>query len=231
MRGVKRNFFILLGLLSIALVNSSAVADTVTLASAPNRQGSGGEYIATFTGGILGGTSFNTFCIEFNETLAFGVPYNYVVNPAGAVNGGVAGGNPDPISIGTAWLYNQFLNNQLASYGEPTATGTQQEAFQKAIWWLENEQTSHSGLTTTYLNAALTALGLGAGNYEALRANGNGAYGVVAVNLTQGGTHRQDILARVPEPSATLLLAICLVGIGWFAHRKKIFPSGHLLQN
>ena len=32
------------------------------------------------------------------------------------MNGGISGGNPDPISRGTAWLYLQFAKGTLAGY-------------------------------------------------------------------------------------------------------------------
>ena len=55
----------------------------------------------TFNGG------FETFCVEYNEHFTPGSTFYYGISQ-GAINGGISGGNPDPISRGTAWLYLQL---------------------------------------------------------------------------------------------------------------------------
>lgn len=209
-----------LALLCSTLATPSAFADTLTLTLDPDRDSSygGGAFIATVNSGPLGapGSSFYTFCLEYGEHFSPGSTYTYVINSK-ALNGGV-GPVGDPISIGTAYLYSQFLDSNPSSL-----SGADQRAYQEAIWFLEGEQASE-GFGASLLAAARLALGK---DNAGLMANADGAYGVVALNLTtSSGGLAQDQLARVPEAGATLLLSMSLVGLGWFARRKGLLPSG-----
>ena len=89
---------------------------------------------ATFNGG------FETFCIEYSEHFSPGSTYYYGISQ-GAMNGGLSGGNPDPISRGTAWLYLQFAKGTLAGYNYALGPGgnASAAALQATIWWLEGE--------------------------------------------------------------------------------------------
>lgn len=206
-----------------ALVSTRSFADTVTLTQ-PGIHGStgGGEFIATPTGGLLGSTAFRTFCIEHNEFINFNTPYNYVLSNA-AVMGGVAGGNPDPISLGTAWLYSQYRQGVLVNY---TGNTLSQDTLQNAFWWLENEITLATPEANSYLAAARTSLAsFGVSTLADLRQDaGAWNFGVYAMNLTdQNGIKKQDQLAyvSVPEASASFLLGMSLTGLLWFVRRKK----------
>ena len=217
----------IIGLAMLAFVCStlatpSAFADTLKMTLDPNRDSSygGGAFIATVNSGPLGapGSSFYTFCLEFAEHFSPGSTYNYVINSK-AVAGG-AGPEGDPISLGTAYLFSQYLDSNPASF-----SGADQRAYQEAIWFLEGEQASE-GAGASLLAAVRLALKM---NDLGLMADANGAYGVVALNLTNpDGSLAQDMMARVsvPEAGATLLLSISLVGLGWFARRKGLLPSG-----
>ena len=75
---------------------------------------------ATYNGG------FETFCIEGNEYFNPGRTYYYSISQA-AINGGISGGNPDPISMGTAWLYLNFAQGRLAGYNYTVRCGRQRQ--------------------------------------------------------------------------------------------------------
>ena len=192
----------------------------------------GGAFAATTTGAIPG--SFYTFCLEANETLTIPGSYNYTIN-TGAVNGGIGHGTTpgasatfDPLSIGTAYLYSQFRSGSLAGYN--TVAGANN--LQWAIWYLENEVGNLSDpvnapvSATTYLNTALAGLNaLGTygsfTTYADLFQNANGAFGVVALNVTDGGQFtngrqglHQDVLGIVPEPSTVVAGALLLLPFG-----------------
>ena len=57
--------------------------------------------------------------MEENEYFTPGSTYYYGISQ-NAVNGGVSGGHPDPISKGTAWLYLNFAQGTLTGYNYST---------------------------------------------------------------------------------------------------------------
>src|SRR5208283_3440748 len=107
----------------------------------------------------------------------------------------------DNISIGTAWLYSQFqagtltLDDGMGSYFDANRLANAGE-LQQAIWYLEDET---GGQDNGYVTLAETALG---GLTDAqVKADSNGAYGVVALNLfNMDGSLAQNQLAVVPAP-------------------------------
>ena len=93
-----------------------------------------GYALDNFNGG------FETFCVEYNEHFTPGSTLYYGISQ-GAINGGISGGNPDPISKGTAWLY---LNSLRARWPDTTTAlgpdgNASAAALQATIWWLEGE--------------------------------------------------------------------------------------------
>lgn len=105
----------------------------------------GGEFAADIIG-VGGNPDFYTFCLERNEGLSFGKNYDYTTSGA-AEAGGYGGGSPDPISEGTAWLYEAFSKGTLTGYSYATTTAADLlaraasgRALQNAIWALEDEQ-------------------------------------------------------------------------------------------
>src|SRR5512140_2924431 len=136
----KKVFMVLaLGLILGAMFAVSSIAATITFTAATDRPTTlfgGGSYGGgEFNASIDGGTVFQTFCLEMNEGLSFGTPYAFNLSN-GAVSGGVAGGNPDPISYKTAYLYSNFFHDTLAGY---TSAPAQQIALQYAFWYFEQE--------------------------------------------------------------------------------------------
>jgi len=169
-----------------------------------------------------GGGMFLSFCIELNEGLKFGGPYNANVANA-AVLGGIGGGSPDPISKATAWLYSQFRAGLIAT----DAQG--QDDLQNAIWWLEEEITSATPAGTALVNQAVAATGA-ADAATARTINANGEYGVRVLNLFDGPANsgapnylNQDLLAIVPEPSTYAFAA--LLGLPVLMQLRRRFRS------
>ena len=209
--------FALIGAASI-LSSTSLYADITINNPVVGGADGGGAFTATDNGGGLG--TFLTFCLEKSEHITLPGTYNYTVN-SGTVNGGVAtgpGGIPgafDPLSIGTAYLYSQFMQGGLG-----VIDATLGNAMQNAIWWLENEIPSLSADGATLIAYAQSQLGVGTD----LTSAANGAYGVAALNLysydANGALiHNQDMLAIVPEPSTVIAGALLLLPLGISAIR------------
>ncbi len=173
-----------------------------------------------------GANDFLSFCLERNEYLSYNT--NYVVKlAAGAVNGGLAGGNPDPIDTKTAYLYWMF---QSGAWGVLDAN--HQDGLQLAIWRIEQELASD--YSTTFPQAMTlgnaTTQGFANAYYTMASNNANGTlYGVQVMQLWDScpatgavgctGPH-QDMLYKVPDGGATLmLLGGALMGLG--ALRRK----------
>jgi hypothetical protein len=203
---------------------------TITFGASTYQYGDGGEFNAVTTG--LG--SFATFCLETSEYIGQppSGPYTYTIN-TGAVPGDAGAGATDPntglpmdnISIGTAWLYSQFragtltLDTGTGSYFDANRLANAGE-LQNAIWYLEDEGGQNNG----YVALAEEALDLTA---IQVKADSNGAYGVVALDLFNlAGSPAQDQLAMVPsytvvpEPSTVALIALGVGALGLVLQRR-----------
>jgi hypothetical protein len=219
-----------------ALVMPTLVAaSTVTLTDynlgnphfANNAAGGGGPFGAHTTGTALGVSDFVTFCLEFTEHFSLGGTYDFTLSD-NAVNGGVAGGNPDPLSDATKWIYAHVaLDDYSSLYTAATGLGLSNNVgahVQAAIWYLEQERTASQiggPLSASYLLATYAVANQ---NWSTLFAAGHRVY---AMNLTNaGGGFHQDQLAYqaaapVPEPSTMLLLGSGLLYAAGKLRRKK----------
>lgn len=192
-------------------IAAQAYDGTVTISGTSGTIG-GGPFSVSITKGPGPGlngaaNSFLTFCLERNEFLGYGTPYDVNVT-SGAINGGVSGGNPDPISAETAWVYANFVAGTLPVDPGTTLPYTGDE-IQAVIWQLEGENVAPANPIHP-VNATLLAAAI---------AGGAGApvdlWGVRAMNLYSGaGTslvNHQDLLVVVPEPSTYIAGGLALL--------------------
>jgi hypothetical protein len=119
-----------------------AVISTATVASASTVYFTSGIREAGFAGGefisnLSSGATYRGFCLERDEVLILGNQgannYLYEITTDGAVEGGISGGNPDPVSSASASIFVAWLNGSIANTPE-NAT-----AVQNAIWVIEGE--------------------------------------------------------------------------------------------
>lgn len=192
-------------LLTSSNVFATIYTGDITLTHDYGNANGGGAYTAVTT--TLG--TFDTFCLNSGVPFTPGVTYHFQSSDS-AMPGGP--GNiitPDPISIGTAWLYSQFANNVAGFYGTASIANDLQAAF----WWLEGEAL---GVRNGFIDLAEAALSL---NDATIVGNANGAYGVVALNLwddngSSTAPNHQPMLGIVPEPSTVIAGALLLLPFG-----------------
>jgi len=159
---------------------------------------------------VAGG--FQTFCLELNEGIS-GQPFHAYLNTA-AVAGGLGGGSPDPISIGTAWLYKQFAEGNLSGYDYTPGAGraASARALQEAIWYLEDELTSLGpNAYVSLVVAKFGSLANAKANYDPASAGFRVAvlnlYGVDRITgKTDWTARKQDMLVYLPDGGMTLVL-------------------------
>jgi hypothetical protein len=135
-------------------VTGTVTADNVA-SSGKVLANSGGQFYNAFSKGVTvaqrnastnnrGVLDFQTFCIERNEHVNDNTVYAFSID-AGAIRGGLGGGNPDVVGHQTAWLYTNFRNGTLGGYNlwGTNITEAQREssakALQHVIWYFENE--------------------------------------------------------------------------------------------
>lgn len=188
----------------------------------------GGEHLVSYSGfdftpASLGESpnQFESFCLERNESFTFGATY-YVQISTAAYTGGLGGPSPDPLGNETAYLYTQFIRQDLAGYDYAnTGPGRVESAnaLQNLIWFFEDEL---EGNSYTWGLTAAEALLAEQFYQDALAANWSGIGGVRVLNLyrnADGTGNRQDQLVMVPLPGACLLCAVGLAAL--FVGRRK----------
>jgi hypothetical protein len=164
-------------------------------------------------------TGFQTFCIEYNEHIS---GTRWAELNTKAINGGVGGGSPDPLSIGAAWLYKQFAEGNLDGYDYAPGSGREASAaaLQATLWWLEDEIAGQPDNSFTSLVLAQF------GNAAAAKADYDPStagfqvrvinmWGVDANGNIDYTKRKQDMLVYlVPDGGMTLVLLGCgLLGL------------------
>ena len=156
-----------------------------------------------YNSSLIGEKYFQTFCIQTTVYFTPGNTYN--ASPG------------DSITLGTAWLYSQFAAGTLSGYGYDYTYGSGRTAsagaLQQAIWYLQGQVVSLVGTYdgTAYYNAAVAAVG--AAN---VKTDGNGAYGVESLNLSDAsGLAAQDqLVIAVPETTTVIAGMLLLLPLG-----------------
>jgi hypothetical protein len=214
----------------VSVMAASANALTINVASYPEYDGGihggeftiynspwGGSYSPVALASYLNNsyTGFQTFCLEGNENWFSTVTATLSDS---ASLGGLGGGSPDPIGVGTAWLYKQFAMGTLASYNYGVGRNVSAAQLQSTIWWLEQEA-SDPGSSNPFQVAVLAAFGSLA-NARA-DAGANNTYGVLVVNMDYLQRPKQSMLVYLPDGGTTLaLLGMAFCGLGLI--RRKI---------
>jgi hypothetical protein len=124
------------------------------------------------TGTDLG--DFDTFCLAYTVDYYNGGKYDYVVSTEVQPqfgNSGVAG--LGYVSLGTAWLYSQYLDHNAALTGY-------NDAIQEVIWHLQDQSAPTSATGYNDILALVNA------NVANVNNNANGEYGIYAFNLVIG---------------------------------------------
>ena len=219
-------------LVGMAMV-PALLADQVTTVNSygPYQTGQGGEftlrpdaqlswvlgegYVDTVTKNVLGlNGTFQTFCLEGQEFIYPNTTFDVVLGTS-AIRGGVGPGG-DPLSVGAAWLYHEFLiagdYDGLAAYdyANPgrSGAGSSADLLQRAIWWLEGEEGEVYNTLNPYEAAVVTKFG----SQEGAKGDNNGQYAVMVLNMYAAGHGgdadylRQDMLVGVPDGGLTLTL-------------------------
>jgi hypothetical protein len=156
----------------------------------------------TQTKDVMGLTdTFQSFCVEINEHIYPYATYDATISQ-NSIYTGVT------LSLGAAWLYDQFVSGTLQNYDYTRANTATVQDLQTAIWYFMGVA-AYDPLNQ-YIQLADTTFGTDA---DALVASA-GAYNVAVLNLwnpgqvgTQDGA-RQDQLVIVPEPTTLALTGL-----------------------
>ena len=203
-------------------------AGTITISRMPGYYGDGGgEFTITAAGPSVGAFDpFETFCME-RAANQQPPPQTYTLSLTAGAN---------PLTVGVAWLYHQFLGDSLAGYNYTDLTGPGLDpnvnnransalSLQMVMWYLEGGQATLSEVNGTVEGAAFLALAQGVPGYTNPDA---GDQGVMVLNITgANGVKAQDMLAPVPTPplpdggATLLLLGIGLSGVGMVSRRFR----------
>ena len=164
--------------------------------------------------------TFDTFCLSINTEFNPGTQYAYTVSPNIVYSPPPSGYPQNPptyISYGAAYIYNQFELGD-ANYAGTLNSATA-NAVQYTIWYLQgllnptylDPRGSYD--YTTEVTGMLAQLESNSGKTLAeLQANGNGAFGVEAMNMHDGIYQPQ--LIQVPETTTMVAGALLLLPLG-----------------
>lgn len=213
-------------LIALGLVAASVTADMTVTLSRGYGNGPGGEFIVTPSGfpdspapvGLAGDGTFETFCVERNEYIWFNATFFVTLNDSAVEGGG--GPNPDPLDSKTAYLYEQFVTGDLASYDYADTTFLGRDgsanALQDVIWYFEQEKARF------WANGSLADMFY----HDALDNAPDDIGDVMIMNLYSDAARtqlQQDQLVYIPQPipapGAAVLAMMGMGMVGWVKRR------------
>jgi hypothetical protein len=176
---------------------------------------------------FVGQTGFETFCLEDQVDFYVGQSYNYTEGYAIQQTGG-------SLTVGAAWLYEQFATGQLKGYDYTDAATRLTDAgeLQSTLWYLEGEPSDSSVFPdqldnpdpfTTLVENQFGSLA----NAQATITSASGdPYDVEVLELSNSSGIAQDQLIytgpHVPESAATAaLLGVSLAALASVALFKR----------
>lgn len=219
--------------------------DNNKYSGSPAGMGAGEMAVTSFTGatsvsmgsgvGVGGGSIFQTFCLESNESISTGTTLNWSTLGTAATNGGYSGavGGSDALDARTAYLYHQFVTGSLSGYTYSQGNGRVASAtsLQLAIWQIEGE-IQPGALTTAYSGNAQAQAWVAAATAAVASGSWSGLGNVRVINpVNANGDSQQSVLVEtttvvtpVPLPPAALLgigLMGALCGAGALRRRNR----------
>ena len=208
---MKQLYIMIVALLGLLAIDATAFATpTVTLYQNSMSAGSGGQFTAVTSDN---GT-FQTFCVDVNHEFTPGTTYNYTVGNQTYMGSG------DYLSVGTAYLYSQFLNGNLAgyNYSDPNSAGS----LQNVIWSLQNETFGNSQASFVAGNPFYNDVVIQFGNIVNAELPAGGTYGVDVMNLYDVNCNQvQSQLVLVPEHGSLFVSLFLLIPL--VASNKRFY--------
>jgi len=193
-------------------------------------------YIGEFSGPGSSLTSFQTFCLQLNENLAFGGNYTAAISTFTVLEG-LSNYDPsgptaptstgsDDLSSTTALLYSTFRNGgNFGGSWDGLSTTDLTLALQLAIWFSEGELTNGTTFFSLYANYTSNTLALNLFAWASNPLHNLGSLWDVRVLqlFNSDRSNAQDILTIVPLPPAAyagLGTLAGVIGMGYIRRRR-----------
>ena len=245
--------------LAIAAASAARAANTIYLAvgpqwgsgppnSNPYQYGDGGEftalapslgvpagYAADATLTLSGQTGFETFCVE--DQVDFYVAGTYYFTEGLAIQ---QAGAIDELTVGVAWLYQQFATGELSEYDYSNAPASANDfttravdagQLQSAIWYLQNEPADGNvnfGQPDYYAQLAMTHFGGTLADAQ-VAVTSAAQFGVQVLELTSGpngtGSVAQDQLVYTGVPDGAMTVSLFGMALLALAAVRRRFAS------